>query len=265
MKYICLDTNIYLDAIFDRHQNQYSEIINAIIELLDNNIIRIILPETIEMEFLRHYKEEVSTIRRNINEVKKYVEDMAYPIELREYREKTINSLNDMNCNFKEKGYSFDTTKIHKIFNHENTTKIKLSENILLSSYKRSFLKRKPNYDNFLSGDNSIVESLIYFSKEKRNKIEIDFLTRNYKDFGSNKNNKDKIHEDLAEEFKENNINYVYDILEYLHKLDKVKNINTLPETDKREYFVICPRCKYMGQSEWINECPKCGYIWVED
>ncbi len=263
MKYICLDTNIYLDAVFDRHQNQYTEILNAIRELLDDNKIKVILPEIIKFEFLRHYNEEILIMKRNISEIKNQISKMPYPLKLREYRKDTIDSLSKMLNNFNEEDNKFETTEVFKIFNHLNTIEIPLNDNILLKAYKRSFLKLKPNGDEFLSGDNTIVESLIYYS-DKNDKLEIDLLSRNYKDFGSGKDNKGQIHKDLEEEFKLNNINYVYEILKYMHTLNKVQNITELPEIEKQMFFIVCPRCRYVGDSEWENACPKCNYVWCE-
>ncbi len=113
-----------------------------------------------------------------------------------------------------------------------------------------------------MSGDNTIVESLIYYS-EKNTKLEIDLLSRNYKDFGSGRESKERIHKDLEEEFKLNNINYVYDILKYMHTLIKVQYITELHD-NKQMFFIVCPRCRYVGDSEWENACPKCNYVWFE-
>ncbi len=121
MKYICLDTNIYLNAVFDRHQNQYTEILNAIIELLDDNKIKVVLPEIIKIEFLRHYNEEILKMKRNISEIKTQISKMLYPLKLREYREDTVESLSKMLNNFSEEDNKFETTEVFKIFNHQNT------------------------------------------------------------------------------------------------------------------------------------------------
>ncbi len=55
-------------------------------------------------------------------------------------------------------------------------------------------------------------------------------------------------------------INFVKETLPFV--LNKLQNIKT---KEVHLFPITCPRCHYVGQSRYLNVCPKCEFVFVDD
>lgn len=62
MKYLLLDTNIYIDMIVSRNTSHTADSYELLKKLLDYDKVKIILPAIIETEIKRHIASEIQNI-----------------------------------------------------------------------------------------------------------------------------------------------------------------------------------------------------------
>ena len=67
MKYLLLDTNIYLDMIIDRKNNVSNKLLESFIKLLDYKEITLVVPSIVKYETNKHIKEQLNEVGNNID------------------------------------------------------------------------------------------------------------------------------------------------------------------------------------------------------
>ena len=293
MKYLLLDTNVYIDLMISRRKDLKDSHFTLIKKLIDSDEVKIIMPEIVKHELERNIKLEILSIKKMINEAKKAIDAISWPYVSDEYREfsesqnKIVKSLNV----FKDKATAEEHNHITKllekfqeIFDHKNVISISETSDMLENIRKKEIYKICPFHiaDKSSYGDALIIEILLR-SKEILNLNDNDkiyFISRNFKDFSS-KVNKSNIHEDLEAEIEklglssqiEYSINFVESLLNdfeteienakihqellEVQRLTKIMHIEEYYETQKemlREMAGIKPLMDPFSYYEEINQ-----------
>ena len=157
MKYIFIDTNLFIDAVTS---NEGENILGSIIKQLNKKSVKIVLPEVIKAEILTQYtywkNGVIESVKGNLttlnilgikegltetdkkNRKKNKGETEAEKIDsvIEPHRKAMIKKI--------EGRYKSITKKIEQVFKHKNTKIVKLTDQILLAGMKRSLLKKSP-------------------------------------------------------------------------------------------------------------------------
>lgn len=247
MKYIFIDTNLFIDAMTS---NDVENILNSISKQLIKGNIKLILPEVIKIEILTEYNfqkdgvvkaiglnletkkilgiEEPLTDAGKKNNKKQKVEIETEKINnvIEPYRKEMIKKI--------EEHYKSILKMINQIFKHRNTRIITLTDQILLAGIKRSVLKRAPytrkdphvkpeKHENTHTKDIDCIafETLLAFCKKNTDKQKRDILIMCVSDpdyFSLD----GKLHADLMKDIKLENKSY-QSIPEMLNKEFQIK------------------------------------------
>lgn len=257
MKYILMDTNIFIDMMVGRERRINSELIKSFVKLLDFDEIRLVVPQIVKYETNKHMEDELEQVGRNIDNVIKKI-DGLYGIngysdegfDIAEYKEKSVKPLNDAKNMFEtKKALCLKQIKklMDEVFEHSNTIIIDDDEKLLSLCMRRKVYKKAPFHieNKESNADGLIAETLIhlkdYIEKIDQQDNVIYFVTGNHKDFSQSSKEKDKLHshiiEDLEKEGIANRVKYVrqFNKLIGVNMKDEVKNAN-LKEEFEREF-----------------------------
>ena len=219
MKYLALDTNIYLDMVVSRNPSHKPEAYNQMKRLLDYGEIKLVVPSIVRREVERHINSEIEKIYAHLKVVKKNVESLYWINnidEMKIYREKlpnasrAINELKNLFETNKEK-YILDAIQIFEnLFSHKNAIFLDETADILFKAQLRQLHKKRPFHNNDQEKDSLadavIIESLIEYTNNSLLKYEhMYFITRNTKDF-SVKGENDKLHPEIQESISSLNL-----------------------------------------------------------
>lgn len=221
MKYLLLDTNIYIDMIVSRSSSHSADSYELLKMLLDHDKVKILLPAIIETEVKRHIAGEICNVGKLVQQARKSI-DGIYWInhieEIKKYNEKIkplSQTLGEMDDEFgkNEERYINDAShKITELLQYKNVIRIEENDSLLLNVQKRKLHKLCPFHieDKESWADAMIVETLINirdFTKIN-NEDKIYFITRNHKDFskGNNKTERVLIHPDIEEQLLKNEL-----------------------------------------------------------
>ncbi|RKL65079.1 hypothetical protein CR203_22695 [Salipaludibacillus neizhouensis] len=225
MKYLMIDTNIYIDMVVARNQDHNPESYNHLIKLLDYGEIRVIAPKIVITEVFRHLDNEIDKIGQAIKGVKGTINNLYWVNnneEIEQFNEKLkpvkkgINDLNDEFKNNKNKYKENSKNLFNELFNHVNTIIIDETEEIVFKATQRKIHKLRPFHygkDKDSMADSIIVETLINIQDLMTFNTDdaIYFISRNTSDF-SEKEDRSLLHKDikLSLELKEisNQIHY---------------------------------------------------------
>lgn len=257
MKYLILDTNIYLDMVVSRNRSHKSDSYNQMQTLLDYGEIQLIVPAVVINEIKRNLDDEVKSIYIKLGKVKKDIKELYWINKIEELDAFNI-SIKNISKNIEQLLSDFDTEKyisnahslFDKLFEHENVIILKESPNVLLNATKRKLYKNRPYHDNKKDKDSFadavIIETLINI-KDYQEVIDFTFedqlyfVSRNTKDF-SHQETKTLLHKDLVESLELNNLK---DRFNY-----RIHFTKTLLEDFKEEI-------ENAGLSEELNELRK--------
>ena len=219
MKYLFLDTNIYLDMVVYRNTDNPPKSYDNLLKLLEFNQVKLIIPKIVITEVKRHLEDEIDKVGINLKELKNVVKNL-YWISDTEDVQKFDTKINQMSKivnqvvdefnrnNIKYKNELKD--KIERIFNNNNSIIIDETSELIINANKRLFYRLCPFH---IAGKEShadalILETLINIKKfiKIRDGDKIFFITRNYKDFSESKENKKEIHPHILESLINNNL-----------------------------------------------------------
>ena len=103
MKYVILDTNIYIDILFDRNRNVKKSLVESFIKLLDNNQVTLVVPEIIKFETLKHIDDEFAEVGKSIKNAKEAIDkirsinaDSDHPFDAEEKKKAARAPLNQL-------------------------------------------------------------------------------------------------------------------------------------------------------------------------
>ncbi|WP_435924450.1 PIN domain-containing protein [Paenibacillus sp. DYY-L-2] len=221
MKYLLLDTNIYIDMIVSRNKSHTADSYETLKMLLDHDQVKILLPAIIETEVKRHIAGEVKNVGKLVEEAGKSI-DKVYWInhveEIRKYNEKISplkQALGNMVDEFgrNEERYINDATqKITGLLQYRNVIRLEENRDLLLKVQRRKLYKQCPFHIEGKESwaDATIIETLINIRDfvTINDEDRIYFITRNHKDFskGTDKTEKEQIHPHIEEALRQNNL-----------------------------------------------------------
>ncbi|MGX5623666.1 PIN domain-containing protein [Bacillus cereus] len=218
MKYLLLDTNIYIDMIVSRSSSHSADSYELLKMLLDHDKVKILLPAIIETEIKRHIASEIHNVGKLVQQARKSINEIYWINhieEIKKYNEKIkplSQTLGDMVDEFRinEERYIDDAVqKITELLQYKNVIRIEENSNLLLNVQKRKLYKLCPFHieDKESWADAMITETLINIRDfvEIHNEDQIYFVTRNHKDFskGNNKTERVLIHPDIEKQLTE--------------------------------------------------------------
>ena len=219
MKYLFVDTNIFIACALLIKPNHSPKTIKKLREFLDSGEVKLILPEIVEIEFFRVVDTELSKIETVVNNFKKIIKDNL-PSYFGTEKEEHIKSAESI---FKKRKESSEIAKeiINSLFNSKNTIKIPITYDIFIKAYKRALSGKKPyelkwctecdELKDIINADCLIIESIIS-EINKLGKIEFIFCSDNNTDFAifNEKEKKHIFHPEIKPDLPKNSKYYLH-------------------------------------------------------
>ncbi|MEK5440102.1 MULTISPECIES: PIN domain-containing protein [Paenibacillus] len=221
MKYLLLDTNIYIDMIVSRNKSHSADSYELLKMLLDHDKVKILLPAIIETEIKRHIAGEVKKVGKLVQEARKsisnvywinHVEEITkYNEKIRPLKQALGNMVDEFGRN--EEGYINDATqKITGLMQYRNVIRVEENRDLLLNVQRKKLYKQCPFHIEGKESwaDAMILETLINIRDfvTINDEDQIYFITRNHEDFsqGTEKTEKELIHPHIEEGLRQNNL-----------------------------------------------------------
>ena len=210
MRYVMIDTNIFIDMIIDRKHNVSDRLVKSFIKLLDFDEIKLVVPEIVVHETNKHMEEQLGEVGKKIKAAIKSLEDIyginGYKVnglEIKEYKNNSKHQLTELFTKYESnKSHYLREIKstIKMIFEHPNCTIIEDTEQLRSLCMQRRIYKLAPFHHEKKESyaDGLIVETLIHLSDyvPLNEHDKITFVTGNTSDF-SKRNEKKKLYEDI--------------------------------------------------------------------
>ena len=234
MKYIFIDTNIYIYCALITKGNYTTKTIDSLNREINTNNTKLLMPEIIKLEFEKKAKNIFENeVSNDIKKIKKKIQEISFPEYLGEEKSKIEKNIDDLLEKRRKNLKRVSENIIKDIGENKNTIILELTNDIFFKSYKRALKGEKPytgkicsqcgNMENVINADCIIIESLLeYFKNQDLNEDdELIFCSNNTKDFATfnSETNKHELHKDIEEQLKL-----------------KVKYYNNLPDLLKQEF-----------------------------
>lgn len=252
MRYVMMDTNIFIDMIINRKHNVSGKLVESFIKLLDFDEIKLIVPAIVVHETNKHIEEQLAEVGKKIKIAINSLEDIyginGYEIdglEIKEYKSNSRQQLTELYTKYESNKADYlrgIKATIKKIFEHSNCVTVEDTEQLRSLCLQRRIYKRAPfHYEKKESyADSLIVETLVhlldYITLEENETIT--FVTGNTSDF-SKRNQKKELHEDICEDLKkmglDQNVKYITSFGELIGSelKQEVDNANLKEEFEK--------------------------------
>lgn len=211
MKYLMLDTNIYIDMIVSRNGDHKPESYSQLLKLLNYGEIKLIVPKIVITEVFRHLNTEIEKIGKAIGDIRSKANKLYWVNHVEELErfndnlrpvKKGINDLVDEFNASKEK-YKFDYENLlNKLFKHKNSIILTENPDIIFKATQRKVHQIRPFHYNEVDKDcmpdSIIIESLINIEDLMDLNVDdtIYFISRNPADFSDDKD-KNILHSDI--------------------------------------------------------------------
>lgn len=255
MRYVMIDTNIFIDMIIDRKHNVSDRLVKSFIKLLDFDEIKLVVPEIVVHETNKHMEEQLEEVGKKIKAAIKSLEDIyginGYKVnglEIKEYKNNSKHQLTELFTKYESnKSHYLREIKstIKMIFEHPNCTIIEDTEQLRSLCMQRRIYKLAPFHHEKKESyaDGLIVETLIHLSDyvPLNEHDKITFVTGNTSDF-SKRNEKKKLHEDiygdLIKRGLDKNVQYITSFGELIGEELKAEVANAnLKESETEKIF----------------------------
>lgn len=228
MKYLVIDTNIYIDMVVSRNGSHKAESYNQLMKLLDYGKVKLIVPKIVITEVFRHINNEIDKVGQSIDKMKSRATSLYWINHVEELErfnrnlkpiKSGINTLSEEFHSNKD-NYKYEYKELFsKLFYNSNSIIIEETQDIIFKATQRKVYKRIPfhyeekDINKNCMADSIIIESLInieeFIKLNKNDKIY--FISRNFLDF-SDKNDKNLLHDDIVSDLKlkglEDKVNY---------------------------------------------------------
>ncbi|MDZ5609137.1 PIN domain-containing protein [Bacillus pseudomycoides] len=108
MKYLMLDTNIYIDMLVARYQAHKPESYRHLMKLLNHGEVRLIVPNIVKTEVFRHLDNEICKIGNTIKGIKSKINSLYWINhieEIEQFNQKlkpVKNGINDITHGFEQ-------------------------------------------------------------------------------------------------------------------------------------------------------------------
>ncbi|WKU25351.1 PIN domain-containing protein [Priestia megaterium] len=261
MKYLMIDTNIYIDMVVARNQDHKPESYNHLLKLLDYGEIRVLIPKIVITEVFRHIDNEINKIGEGIKRIKSTINGLYWVNsneEIERFNEKLkpvkkgINDLTDEFDRSKKKYKENFRNLFNKLFNHNNIVIINETEDIVFKATQRKIHKLRPFHygkDKDSMADSIIIETLINIKDLMTFNDDdvIYFISRNPSDFSENeKEEKNLLHKDIKLSLEEK------EIIDQIHY--RLLFTKTLLEDFKSEIEHVGLIQELEAEKEWETE-----------
>lgn len=252
MKYVLMDTNIYLDMLVDRRNNVSSNLVSNFKKLLDFDEIKLVVPKIVVHEVNKHLKEQLFSVGKTIEQAISSVEKIhdicglsSETFDSKHHKKEARKHLTTLKERFRinnDEYLASLVSLINSIFEHKNCIIIEDDEKIRSQCLKRKIYKKAPFHiegkESFADG--TIAVTLIHLNDyvDLSSDDNIIFVTGNTSDF-SNKDAKNMLHKDIVEDLILSNLNqyitYIISFNELVGKVLKpeVENANLKEEFEK--------------------------------
>lgn len=234
MKYIFIDTNIFIYCALITKGNYTPQTIDALNQCLKMNNVKLIMPEVVKMEYFKKaYNTLENDVINNIVKLKKEIQNISFPDYLGGDKAKIEKNIDKLLEERKRNLERVSNSIMNDIITNPNTVLIELTNDIFLMGYKRALSGEKPysqqictscnNSEYVINADCMIIESIIsYFNNIHVNDDDtLIFCSNNTKDF--------------AVFNKEKNIHELDESIRNFLKIN-VKYYSNLPDLLKNEF-----------------------------
>jgi len=219
MKYLIIDTNIYIDMVVSRNESNKAESYNQLMKLLDYGEVKLIVPKIVITEVFRHINNEIDKVGQSISMMKSkakslywinHIEDLVRFNRNLKPIKSGINALVDEFNSNKDKYKEECKELFDNLFNDDNSIILEENQSIIFNATQRKVHKRRPFHyggkkdnDKDSMADSIIIETLINIDELLELNIDdkIYFISRNPVDF-SDKGDKNLLHEDIIEDLE---------------------------------------------------------------
>ncbi len=235
MRYLMIDTNIFIDMIIDRKHNVSEKLVESFIKLLDFDEIKLVVPRIVVHETNKHLEEQLNEVGKKIKVAIKSLKDLyginGYEIdglEVKYYKTNSMKQLTELYTKYESCRCDYLSgikATIKKIFEHSNCIIIDDTEQLRSLCLQRRIYKKAPFHHEKKESyaDGLIVETLLHvLDYIILDMNDIIFVTGNTSDFSSI-NDKKMLHEDICEDLK------------HVGLSEKVKYITSFGELIERE------------------------------
>lgn len=217
MKYLLLDTQIFLDFAVNRQAGVAGKLVSLFISLLNNGEIKLIVPALVKYETSKHLETEILKIDTVLDKTIRQIESIYWVngiegeyIDLSEYKKKSKSCILELRDIFNKQkvNYISEATKgLNEIFGNSNTIVISEDHSLLQSVLQRKIYKRAPLHKEKKesNGDALIIETLINIRKfiDLVEGDRIFFVTRNTTDFSEDHgDNKKELHRHIVQDIE---------------------------------------------------------------
>ena len=252
MRYVMIDTNIFIDMIIDRKHNVSGKLVESFVKLLDYDEIKLVIPSIVVYETNKHIDEQLSEVGKKIKQAIKALDEIyginGYQIEgleIKEYKNNSKNQLNALLLKYESKKEEYlqeVKSLIKKIFEHKNCIVIEDTEQLRSLCLKRRIYKKAPFHIEKKESyaDGIIVETLLHISEfvSIRQNDSIIFVTGNTEDFSSAENKRElhkNIWDDLDKMGLNNKTKYILSFSELIGRelAQEVQNANLKDDFEK--------------------------------
>ena len=183
LKYLCVDTNIFVQCCLLEIDGDNLDVLTKLHKLLDQNKIKLLLPEVIKLEFHQALKRKTESL---INQIGKHKGNINTDSFNKKIKEDLIEKL-EQYAEEKRKISEKVKEEIESIFSHKNTIQdgLQLTPQIFVEAYRMSLNGDKPfdkDRPSIFQQDCLIIEALRSFLKDK-SPYEFYFCSQNKSDF----------------------------------------------------------------------------------
>lgn len=252
MKYLLIDTNVFLDMIIDRKNNFSSALLKTFIKLLDYDEITLLLPSIVVHETYKHIDDELSKVGIGIKNAMKAIGSIygingctIDGLDVKEFKKRAKESLHELNTIYDSKlsQYSAElTTIIKNLFEHRNSIIVEDTSDLRSACLKRKIYKIAPfhhkNKDCF--ADAMIVETLLNIKNiiELQADDRIYLVTGNTSDFCVDVKS-EILHDDILKDIEKNGLSEQIIFIRHFEKLigkDLSEEVNNASLKEEFEY-----------------------------
>lgn len=204
MKFILIDTNIFIFCALLTKEGHDFDVISKLTDTLKKDKAKLLLPEIIEIEYFKKLDEIFAQNREAIKSLKKQIKEFL--LLYLAINKQDILSTFDQVLDKQRKNKILVNDKLRALFTSIDVIHIPLTSDILLNAYKRVLKGIKPfnrKYpSHLLNADCIIIESLLAFLKDNRKINKLLFCSDNYTDFAKKDIKTYIIHPDIAKDFQ---------------------------------------------------------------
>jgi hypothetical protein len=216
MYYLILDTCVWIDLC-----SKYPDVLIKILELVKQNKIQFIVPETIIEEWNRDKHRAIVDVAKPIDDLLRIAKDFAKSLsdpKLVGQTKRIISSLRALNEEVK-KAVTQRLGHVEQLFDDVSTTRLPISESAKLQAVNLALNKKAP-----FQSKNSMADALIILSATehitKEGLTNCIFVSRDVNDF-SQKPGQTQIHDDLKELFSQCHLMYFIHIGQAINEVEE--------------------------------------------